>query len=63
MGYAGSVAVLSPHQTQETPTMDTKPSMTRAQAEQLKAQGYAVHIYPRKKIVCVNGFKYYRLQG
>jgi hypothetical protein len=41
--------------------MEKKPSITRAQVDQLRAQGLCVHIYPRKKIVCVNGFKYYRL--
>lgn len=43
--------------------MTKQQSMTRAAAQKLIEQGYVVHIYPRKKIVVVNGFKYYRLQG
>jgi hypothetical protein len=42
--------------------MQTKPTISTKEVERLKAAGYAVHIYPRKKLVCVNGFKYYRLK-
>ena len=41
--------------------MKEKPTITRQEVTRLQAAGYNVHVYPRKKIVCVNGFKYYRL--
>jgi hypothetical protein len=38
-----------------------RPVMTRKQARVLELAGHAVWIYPRKREVCVDGFKYYRL--
>ena len=37
------------------------PPMTSADAERLKMQGHVVHIYPRKRLVCVDGHNRYRL--
>lgn len=37
------------------------PPITLAEVEFLLRHNYAAHIYPRKKQVCVNGHKYYRL--
>lgn len=36
-------------------------TITQAQVDALKAGGSCVHVYPRKRIVCVNGFRYYNL--
>lgn len=36
-------------------------TLTMAEAKRLEAAGRNVHVYPRKKIVCVDGFKYFRL--
>jgi hypothetical protein len=38
-----------------------RPTITQAQVDALKASGRAVAIYPRKKLVVVDGFKYFRL--
>jgi hypothetical protein len=56
-------AQAQPHTTHEEKTMHAKPFITRAQVEQLRAQGHVAYIYPRKKIVCVDGSKYYTLKG
>lgn len=37
------------------------PPITLTEVEFLLRNNYAAHIYPRKKQVCVNGHKYYRL--
>lgn len=37
------------------------PPITLAEVEFLLRNNYSAHIYPRKKQVCVNGHKYYRL--
>jgi hypothetical protein len=39
-----------------------KPAITRKEVEQLEAARYSVYVYPRKKIVCVNGSMYFRLK-
>ena len=36
-------------------------TITKKQIEQLKKTNHAVHIYPRKKIVRVDGHKCYKL--
>lgn len=36
-------------------------TITKKQVEALKKAGNVAHIYPRKKIVCVNGYQYYKL--
>ena len=44
---------------------DVLETITQAQVDELKAANKGlpcvVHVYPRKRIVCVNGFRYYRL--
>ena len=42
--------------------MQARPTISRKEVERLKAAGYNVHVYPRKKLVCVSGFKYYQLK-
>lgn len=37
------------------------PTMTLAQVECLRAARHAVHVYPRKKLVVVDGYKRFRL--
>ena len=36
-------------------------TITQKQIDELQAKKHVVHIYPRKKIVEVDGFKYYKL--
>jgi len=38
------------------------PYITRKQVAHLNATRHVAYIYPRKKIVVVDGFKYYRLK-
>lgn len=35
--------------------------ITRKQVDELIAKHHAVHIYCRKRVVCVDGSKYYKL--
>ena len=35
--------------------------ITRKRIEELKKAGHVVHEYPRKKQVCVDGFKYFQI--
>jgi len=37
------------------------PPITRAEVDALNASRHVVYIYPRKKLVLVDGFKRYRL--
>jgi hypothetical protein len=37
------------------------PTISRKEIDQLQATKHVVAIYPRKKMVCVDGSKYYRL--
>ena len=35
--------------------------ITRKLMDELEKAGHVVHEYPRKKVVCVDGYKYYRI--
>lgn len=39
------------------------PCITQKEVDRLIAGGHVAHVYPRKRIVCVDGFKYYTLKG
>ena len=39
-----------------------KPTITEKEIEKLKKQGRVVHVYPRKNMVRVDGFKWYVLK-
>ena len=36
-------------------------TITEKRIKELRKKGHSVHIYPRKGIVVVDGFKYYKL--
>ena len=37
--------------------------LTAEQIIEKEKKGLAVHVYPRKHIVCISGFKYYKISG
>ena len=36
-------------------------TITQREVDKLLAEKHAVHVYPKKKVVCVDGFKYFKL--
>ena len=37
-------------------------TITMKEVVRLNATGHVAHVYPRKRLVCVDGFKYYQLK-
>jgi hypothetical protein len=40
-----------------------KPTITKQEVEQVRQLNHVIHVYPRKKVACLNGWMYFTIKG